>query len=433
MRKSSNKEGSGQTEPSPASSATKGTPDGATTLRLRVVNKGVEPSKVTLERTREKRHVTVERIDELQALKATINAAEVHGYGVEQHAGMTLITPGYVTYRNNLLNLLHLAFMEHLSIELRPDDIWHVVAQSVATHIDKNSEQLRKQMVDHDGKAEIIVRDDRLVPGSPSNDWSFVLSQFEEGCRRVNSGKTGLVDLMIADFSTSTAEARTASQCVLFKAMSKYVDFDTMTLCGIPSVTLVGSVDDWHKLLEKCQRVQIKGLGPEAWCAAMVEVVEILVGTADALAGDAACELSEEQKLFFRSIYSYNSVSGGPRAADWIDALFAYCNYGGKWVQNKTLRWKSFYGLSPGCFPDSYSVAPMKWEVTGTTIECGMNGGIVGVACDMQSSTLRTVHGWAITSGDHLRRGIMTHMERDEEEEEQEEFEEEEEDEDLDY
>eukprot|EP01083_Nonionella_stella_P237532 833185_1 len=49
--------------------------------------------------------------------------------------------------KNQLILALHCAFMHHLPFQLRPDDIWIIIAQGIASHIVQNAEKLRDKFV----------------------------------------------------------------------------------------------------------------------------------------------------------------------------------------------------------------------------------------------------------------------------------------------
>ncbi len=133
------------------------------------------------------------------------------------------------------------------------------IAQGIAQHITQNVEKLRQKFVDFDGKKEIIVEDNSLKIDSNKNDWSFVLKQFDEGCRKLTNND--IVDLMTCNFNSTSVTSQTASKCVLFKAMSEYIDFSTMTMSGIPEIILVGSVQDWKKVQTKCKKLKEMKIG----------------------------------------------------------------------------------------------------------------------------------------------------------------------------
>lgn len=67
--------------------------------------------------------------------------------------------------------------------------------------------------------------------------------------------------LLVNDFSTTDITSRAASQVVLMDTMKHYFSYGLELTCGIPEVALHGSLEDWHKLLEKTR-------GIRAWASA---------------------------------------------------------------------------------------------------------------------------------------------------------------------
>ncbi|RHZ80802.1 hypothetical protein Glove_132g225 [Diversispora epigaea] len=67
------------------------------------------------------------------------------------------------------------------------------------------------------------------------------------------------------DFSTSTNTSITASQIILLDAMKKYFKYKVTFLCGIPKVTLDGTLEDWLHLQEKVAKIRDLGLELDFW------------------------------------------------------------------------------------------------------------------------------------------------------------------------
>ena len=299
--------------------------------------------------------------------------------------------------RNYFILALHAAFMYHLPFQLRPDDIWIVIAQGIATHITENAEALRTKFVDFDGKKEIIVRDDSLNINSKNNDWSFVLNQFDEGIRNLTNND--ISDLMTCDFSTSSIVTQTASKCVLFKAMGEYFKFTTMTLSGIPEIRLVGSLADWKKVQTKCQKLKQMNIGLDFWLQHLLPVIDNIVDTVTILSGDG--ELNERLHDFWDSIYHLQSQSGGDGVSGWVKTLFPYDIHQKKnpeldWELDKQREITMSIAMSPQDFPGSFSRAPMIWKYFDMEIKCGMYGGIFGFAQQAESGCIAPVIGWVI-------------------------------------
>jgi len=79
---------------------------------------------------------------------------------------------------------LERAFVDHRPVSLSPDMIWLMITQGVANHINANAEQLRRRLVRHDSKLQIVVRRDDFVKGSPENLWPEVFADFSRQIRQ---------------------------------------------------------------------------------------------------------------------------------------------------------------------------------------------------------------------------------------------------------
>ena len=55
-------------------------------------------------------------------------------------------------FENYFVATLHRAFINHLPITLRPDDIWLVILQGLAMHIRENADKLRSLILKNPGK-----------------------------------------------------------------------------------------------------------------------------------------------------------------------------------------------------------------------------------------------------------------------------------------
>lgn len=63
----------------------------------------------------------------------------------------------------------------------------------------------------------------------------------------------GTTDVLSMGFSTSTPTTTLAGQCVVFKVMSSFFSYRTVTMCGIPEIFLRGTVSDWQRLRQKVE------------------------------------------------------------------------------------------------------------------------------------------------------------------------------------
>lgn len=333
--------------------------------------------------------------NEMEELSKLACHKQIYGYGLDVHGEMVASSP-YAS-QNKMIEMLHSAFMEHLAVELSPDHLWLIIVQQLAIFVSMNKDELKGKLVKSEGK--IVVRDDSLSKSSTTNDWTFVLNQFEKGCRKLIVNEK-LADVVICDFGTSTPATRVASQVGLFDILSNYVSFSTMTLSGIPEIHLAGEVADWERLLEKCQMLVDLEIGLEGWMNTVMNVVKEIVKTVNELEKGSCLENDESLQFFWRSIYHYENKSGGPKVSGWITALFAYAQTSSGFQlrpHQEDWRPRPGGGMGPGDFPPSRTSAPMTWDYLGTEIPCKMIGGLLALQTS-SDNVLSVVPGWAIVS-----------------------------------
>lgn len=302
------------------------------------------------------------------------------------------------SYYHPLIAALHTAFAFHHPICLSPDIIWLTLTQGLAQHINMNAEELRHHFVQHSGKLKIKVRRDDFVKGSPDNPWAEVFGEFSEQIHQ-HIGKAH--ELIVANFSTTGPIERAASEVVLLDAMQSYFEYEVITLCGIPTIKLEGTVEDWRSIAQRVEEFARFGL--EWWVEPLRPILKEFVAAA---AGSVNTE-------FWDSIYKYQGAdgSGSPYITGWVAKLFPYIinheaepepMFQDMSTQPLYLRnpWLNFE-LSPeiearGAFPSLPSKAPFKWEYLGKVYEMEFVAGLIGVSQEPESLCLRPEIGWAV-------------------------------------
>lgn len=281
---------------------------------------------------------------------------------------------------------VQLAYDLHLPLRLSPDQVWLVIAQGFANHVRLNSEALRHQFVSHQDQVLLKVRRDDFVRGT-DNPWSEVFGEFAEQMRE-HIGKRH--DLIVAKFSTTGPVERTVSQLVLMDAMQSYFDYMLVTRCGIPRITLTGTISDWRSVHHRAQALREFGLGD--WLDALVPILE---GFVDASAGRVDLEL-------WKTICKREHGSGGPYFSGWIGVLFPYLlNYRRQLEPSPHLDWragmcKPLSGPSSGEFPSALASVPMIWNYGGQLIDMQLLGGFVGVQQHPDTREVTPALGWAV-------------------------------------
>jgi len=302
---------------------------------------------------------------------------------------------------NPFVDAARAAFSLHHPLVLSPDDVWLCIAQGFGTHVEQNAEALRSRFVRHEGKLEILVDRPQFVKGSPENDWPGCFAEFSDSIAE-HVGKAR--DLVVADFSTTGPVERAASEIVLMSPFKHYFKYVVRTLCGIPAITLLGTVEDWRSIRRRAEYLAEFGLAK--WVKALLPVLDQIV----AVAAGGAVEAS-----FWRSFYKLGDASGGPYVSGWINVLFPYLEverkvrgsrettlvhrpnpYATNWaggIKNKSPR---EIGPNVSDFPLGLSRVPFLWKYLGQDIPMAFLGGFVGVSQDPKTLAVRPAIGWAV-------------------------------------
>lgn len=159
----------------------------------------------------------------------------------------------YMDFYNTLIT----AYANHKSVTLSPDMIWLLISQGFARYVNAHSEEVRHRLVDHSGKMDLIVSTDDLF--SEDADWPQLIGGFASQIDQFTKGD--IANVITADFSTTGPVERVASQVTLMESVKSYFDYIAIFIvCGIPSITLNGTPEDWQRVLEKTRKLEQYGL-----------------------------------------------------------------------------------------------------------------------------------------------------------------------------
>ena len=216
---------------------------------------------------------------------------------------------------NSFFRGMYNAYATHRPFTLSPDMLWLLIGQGFAHHINANPERLRDQFVAHKGKKILVINADN----SPSKcDWEPMIADFLELVRKNTKGD--IVEILECDFSTTTQIEKIASQATIMNSMQQYFEYIAIRLiCGIPEVTLLGTTEDWERVLKRTKILAQYDLG--WWTKEMIPVLKKNIKTTK------VSNNSEIDTVFWRNMFKYHSLKqyGNPKVMDgWI---VNFCNY----------------------------------------------------------------------------------------------------------
>ncbi|HTF89324.1 MAG TPA: DUF4419 domain-containing protein [Planctomycetota bacterium] len=310
-----------------------------------------------------------------------------------------------------LVQAAHDAFYEHRPLVLSPDSVWFCLAQGFAHHVSLDPERLRRRFVAHDGKITLLVARPDFSLGQ-SNPWPEMFAEFSDQLA-THVGK--FRDLVVADFTTTGALERAASEVVLMDTFQGYFQYKARIGCGIPSVTLLGTPADWRSIRERAARFCEFEL--DAWTRVLLPVLDQIVLAAE----------GHDDREFWQSFFHDTNGSGMGALTGWIHVLFPYLKDSrtGAHTPNSHLpEWERTYAASsaPGRqdrprggpflseIPSGLSSVPVQVIDAQTMIEHRMRfvAGMFGVIEDT-SGALAPEFGWAVIH-DRADEPIATHL-----------------------
>ena len=161
------------------------------------------------------------------------------------------------------------AYADHRPIVLSPDMVWLLISQGFARYVNAHPEELRNQLVSHTGKMDLVIETEKeLLEGDP--EWDKLIDAF---AKQINEyTKEDIAKTITADFTTTGTIERITSQITLMETMKSYFDYIVHYIaCGIPTVTLTGTPEDWEKVLEKTK--QLEKYGMEDWIQSLTPIL----------------------------------------------------------------------------------------------------------------------------------------------------------------
>jgi hypothetical protein len=289
-------------------------------------------------------------------------------------------------FANPFVNAAHIAFEDHYPLILSPDAVWLVIAQGFGHHINMNPEELRPHFVNHEGKQLIKVVRNNFVKGNPNNDWQGCFGEFSDKLSNYIGKKR---DLFVSNFSTTGVVEKAASEVVLMSAMKNYFKFQLMTKCGIPEISLTGTVEDWKNIRTRAQ--VLSEYKCEWWIDQLIPSLDHFVSMAE---GNPNIE-------YWDNFYKSSGGSGGPYVNGWINTFFPYVEgYNGDMKVNDYCKnWNNGGwggGPSPDNFTNGISTVPFKWQYHDTIYDMEFGAGFVGVSQDETTLEVTPSIGWIV-------------------------------------
>ncbi|MDR0473445.1 MAG: DUF4419 domain-containing protein [Treponema sp.] len=294
----------------------------------------------------------------------------------------SMVNVGYHSFFDGIYH----AYMDHRPVVLSPDVIWLLISQGFAQHINANAEKMRRHFVNFDGKLTLIVRSPYITLENPDSPWETVFPEFTQKIAE-HTGEA-LINVLSADFTTTTIVEKVASEITVMESMKAYFDYIVFgdISCGIPEFTLLGTTEDWQKILDKTKQLGRYEL--KWWTDALEPVLQEFVNASQ----------GNINKEFWMNILDEKRFSGGCGPSleiinGWIVKFFPYGNNGKR---------NSLWSIEKNDFTDEIVKVDLLYYnvVTEVSTPLELWAGIFGLEQNIENFALTPKIGWMIKIAD---------------------------------
>jgi len=271
------------------------------------------------------------------------------------------------------------AYNRHQNLVLRPDDIWLAIMVQFGLYVNGNAEELRSTLVKHDGKKELVVID---VGTLYTVDFGQLSTQM------IDQMVEHLVDpnlkhWVLPAFSTTTDHDTIVASVVLMASMKKYFSYKFGLMCGIPHVTLEGTVADWEDIRARVEKLKAFGGPMSEWSAMLAPILDQFV-----LAAKGAADAG-----FWNRIVHHIGGSGSSYISGWI-SVFCVFNEDGE-LHGLPVE-SEFPIIDTNDIPQGYLTVDVEIDDNGTLHHALMFAGHMAFAVSDDKTTITPTLSWAI-------------------------------------
>ena len=296
---------------------------------------------------------------------------------------------------NPLVEAIYLAHAQHHPLVLSPDMIWLLIVQGFAVHANENAESLRYLFVDFEAKQNLDVQRFSYEPHNKTY-WEEMFPDFSRKIKE-NTHKD-LMDLVVANFSTTGGIEKAAFEVSLMDAMSQYFQYSITVLCGIPEITLEGTAEDWQDIKSRAEKLNQYQLG--WWTKELLPILDQFIKAAE----------GENNQKFWASIYDKKYITSGctsePYITGWILQFFPYIEQNQSYIRNPWIGKSEQDFLEAGVYngpfliesdlPTGLSKADVLLNNNGAFSKLKFYAGFTGIQQDQQSLALRPEISWVV-------------------------------------
>lgn len=310
-------------------------------------------------------------------------------------------------FDNGLVSAAYMAYSNHYGLVLRPDDLWTAIALSLGVYVNGNAEEMRDYFVKHQGKEKITLNVSPIVDAAKL-DWPSLVTEFtEEIDRRL---KKKVKKWIMPTFSTTTDQDKMVYGLLLMGTMKSYFEYEVEEECGIPEVTLKGTLEDWKQLRELADHLlDFDRKALSKWHKLLTPVLDEFV---------EAYENGVVNRKFWNSICGYNpgvepgcdpeddspeaKPSSPPSLTGWVNVFMPFDSDGR--FQLKSTDDTPWGEVQLTDVPSGLLEVPVKVVGRRKTQDCLFYAGSLMCSYNKKKNQLAPSLDWALTEAGVMKR-----------------------------
>lgn len=273
---------------------------------------------------------------------------------------------GHITpSRNGFVWAAFHAYSNHHHLCIRPEDVWFAILTQISFFINAHAEELRSLFVAHQGQKELEAVHDIA-------DFAFLAVQMGDKIGE-NVLDPELKEWILPAFSTTTDSDRVVGAILFMGAMQKYFSYRMGVQCGLPSVTLLGCVEDWEAILNRLDKLDLLGDEPRRFARMLRPILRRMV--------QCFSDPSSPENLdFWNDIVHRHRGSGMDYLSGWLPA-FCFWDENGKAKRphGPVLDDVTYPTVDTDKVPAGFASVPVTVNDNGHEYKATMVAGSVGI------------------------------------------------------
>ncbi|KAI9353736.1 hypothetical protein BDR26DRAFT_849125 [Obelidium mucronatum] len=279
----------------------------------------------------------------------------------------------FIPNSNGFMNAVIAAYNSHHNLVIRPDDVWIAIMIQFSFFVNGNAESLRSKFVAHEGKKTLTVYTDGTLKTLDYGDLSNQMAKL----MREHITDPVVCDWVAPNFSTTTDNDRIVGSVVLMASMKQYFDYWMSCGCGIPSVTLLGTLQDWKDIQQRVLKIAEYGENCEKWSRMLSSILKEFVAVVE--------DPVNVNLQFWQRICHYHPTGSGPTYVSGWSSAFAVFSDKVRWCGDE-FTVKTRYGdiidsleyPVISSIPHGYATIDITVDDYGTQHNCAMFVGHTG-------------------------------------------------------